>query len=91
MGSTVNVSAAIYKAGTGSKHAAGEVTPTDQCSDKRQRISRQEPRVPIQQSLSNFVETQPSVIGNDLQEREFEEAEAESEPLTQGEIAIGAV
>jgi hypothetical protein len=87
MGSAVNASVAICEAGTGSKRAAGEATPAGQSSGKRQRISCEEPSMPTQQSLSTFAENRLSVIWNDLQEREFEEAEVETVFATQGASA----
>jgi Protein of unknown function (DUF3723) len=51
--SNVIASTAICGAGTGSKRAAGEATSAEQSSGKRQCISRQEPPIPTQPSLSN--------------------------------------
>jgi hypothetical protein len=78
MRSTVNASTLICGAGTGFKRAASKATSAEQSSSKRQHISRQEPLIPTQPSLSNWAENWPS-------------AEAETEFATQGEIAMGAV
>jgi hypothetical protein len=78
MRSTVNASTSICRARTGFKRAAGKATSAEQSSGKHQRISRQEPPIPTQLSLTNWAENRPS-------------AEAETEFATQGEIAMGAV